>query len=183
MFGTSLSETKDNIDWSSLYMEQTRFTLHHTIPFPLGVKKEIDGYRFSFQSEAKENGLLLFSESFDKPTLMLLDDSFRCGKIYAVEVKGAFPEDTTYLLWQDGEQIKDPYATGLFPKRKYMEKSGQTCLIPDKSMRETFSPGPQIPFKDKVFYMVHPRGFSMKAPVKSGMKGTFAGITEKLSYM
>ena len=164
-------------------MEQTRFTLHHTIPLPLGVKKEIDGYRFSFQSKAKENGLLFFSNAFDQPILMLLDDSFRCGKIYAVEVKGVFPEDTTYLLWQDGDQIKDPYAIGLFPKRKYMEKLRQTCCLPDKCDRESFSQGPRIPFQDKVFYMVHPRGFTMKASVKAGIKGTFAGITTHLSYM
>lgn len=48
-------------------MNQTKFTLHHTTPFPLGVRQTTEGYRFSFVSEAKENGVVLFSKSFSKP--------------------------------------------------------------------------------------------------------------------
>lgn len=164
-------------------MNQTKFTLHHTTPFPLGVRQTTEGYRFSFVSEAKENGVVLFSKSFSKPVTLLLDASFRCGKIYGAEVIGSFPEDTTYLLLQDGERVLDPCATGFWPKRKYMEQCSQTCLLPGKQEHYDIPEGPHIPFGDKVFYMLHPRGFSMKAHGKPGMKGTFAGITEALPYM
>lgn len=164
-------------------MSQNKYILKKAYPFPLGAYKEEDGYRFSFVSDAETCGIAIFSENAAEGDKILLDDSFKCGSICSFKIQGNFPQNFTYMLFMDGELKEDPFAKAFLPKREYMKKTVQTCRPIEKNYDFSSDKAPHIPFADKVFYMVHPRGYTMKSDLKKEVKGTLKGLEKKLPYM
>lgn len=164
-------------------MSQNKFTLKRAYPFPLGAYIEEDGYRFSFVADSKSRGIVIFSDAVPGGEKILFDDTFMCGSICSVKIEGTFPKKFTYMLLMDEELKEDPCAKAFSPKKEYMKKPDQTCKPINMNYDFSADELPQIPFTDKVFYMVHPRGYTMKADLKKELKGTLKGIEKKLPYL
>lgn len=165
------------------YMNQMNYILKRTYPFPLGVHKDEDGFRFSFVSSSKKCGIILYSKESPDGEKIELDDSYSCGSIYSVKIGNPLPTDFTYMFYMGEELVEDPRAGAFSPKRDYGKKLKQTC----KPILNEFDFGedkrPDIPFRDKVFYMVHPRGYTMKSDVKKDIRGTLKGLEKKIPYL
>lgn len=164
-------------------MKELVYSLKKTTPYPLGLKRTDNGLRLSMVSETDNCGIQFWTRESDEKQFVKLDKTCKCGSVYAAEIIGDFPKELIYQLFQDELTYPDPYALASFGKRELGKKAEQYSMLTAVSEEPDDDVKPAIPYADKVFYMLHARGFTMQKDAKTASKGTFKGIEEKLDYV
>jgi isoamylase len=181
-------------------------------PTPLGATTRDGGVNFSLYSRTASGvELLLFDREDDaKPSRVIAFDAVRnrsyhywhafvpglkAGQIYAYRVQG--PTDPANGLRFDPTKVLiDPYGRGLVTPRNYTPDAarrpgdnGATAMksvIVDSAAYDWEGDTPlRLPSARSVIYEMHVRGFTRhpNSGVKEQIRGTFAGLAEKIPYL
>ncbi|MBO5336269.1 MAG: hypothetical protein J6A94_03960 [Lachnospiraceae bacterium] len=156
-------------------------------PYPLGAHLEEDGIRFAFVSAKEKCGIILYDKKTGKKMKKIpFTKEDKKGKIYFKYVTGIKPEEVSYLFYEDEEPVADPYAKAFVSAMSYGKERKETDL---KASFVTYDfdwegdENPKIPYKDCIAYCMHVRGFTKHPTSNVTHKGTFLGLTEKISYL
>ena len=98
----------------------------------------------------------------------------RLGNIYTALIPDF---DDYYMTELRAENYSDTLHFGNFDETK----ARKALLCPEFNWEGDKSP--KIPYEDSFFYMLHVRGFTMHASSGVKHKGTFKGVSEKISYL
>lgn len=113
---------------------------------------------------------------------------FSRGNLRAVLIEGLDPEIYDYNFRIDGKILADPYARRIVGRDKWAD-AGRS---PEQTLRCRYEKSRfswrgdcqvEIPRKDMVLYKLHVRGFTNGLPEKIKDRGTFRGLSRKLSYL
>lgn len=193
----------ERIDIHPTHRYQT-FKLRRGKPFPFGVTLVPFGVNFSiFSSHAKSCTLVLFEKHAAAPFAEIpFPDEFRLGNAFSMVVFDLDYENLEYGYRMDGEFnpeaghwfdktkiLLDPYAKiiggrdkwGIAPNWQDIYQHRARIAFDDFDWEDDRPL--EIPAQDLIIYEMHVRGFTQHP--SSGVKhqGTFAGISEKISYL
>jgi len=159
-------------------------------PLPLGVN-EIEG-RTNFAiavPEGEKCSLLLYKAGEKVPEITYeMPEDQAVGTVRFLSLDHWCPEDYEYNYEIGGEVTVDPYVKGITGREEF------NCTKPSDSHEvrgrvklpsydwEGDMPL-QIPYHEVAAYSLHIRGFTKDSYSKIRHKGTFRGVTEKLSYL
>ncbi len=153
-------------------------------PERLGVFRTHGGYNFAVSVPGGVPAeLLLYRGRGQKPEKVIpLPEEERAGQISAVRVKGLEAGSWEYSYRIGGRITADPYARVV---RKISGKKAGAGVYRGvlSSPAAAAEPALEIPYEDCIFYKVHVRGFTMKAGIAAGYRGTFRGIQEMIPYL
>ena len=172
--------------------------------FPLGATLFFGGVNFSvFSREAVSCTLVLYHHGQMDPFLEIpFPDSFRIGNVYSMMVYGLNIETVEYGYRFDGPY--DPKKGLRFDRSKVLldpfvrSISGRSVWGVEPDYTKTFQHRGQIiredydwqgdkpleiPFTDLVIYEMHLRSFTRHPSSGVRHRGTYAGLTEKISYL
>jgi glycogen operon protein len=174
--------------------------------FPFGATAVPGGINFSiFSSHATSCTLVLFRKGEPKPMVEIpFFDEFRIGNVYSMIVFNLNPEEIEYGYRFDGpwdpvaghrfdktKIVMDPYAKAIGGRDVWGTQPNwddiyqhRARLVMNDFDWEHDHPL-ETPIEDLVIYEMHVRGFTRDASsgVAPSMRGTFAGITEKIPYL
>ena len=157
--------------------------------YPLGVHVKGEHIEASAQYTGRKNcGICFYRNGSDEERVVLFDESCRSGALFSAYIEGIAGLYDSYLLYEDGRRFPDPYA------RKIIGLNRFDTLLPDRALRCALVPQlydwsgdirPEIPYKDSFIYLLHVRGFTMRAEsgVSRKNRGTFRGLIEKIPYL
>ena len=129
----------------------------------------------SFDDPQKECGICFYTADYKEQLKIEFDDCFRCGKLYALRLKGVPESFTCYSFFCGEEKKEDIYAKHVIGQNLYkLEKK----YFDWKSEKK-----PDYAFSDMILYGLHVRGFTKHESSDVINKGTFLGVTEKISYL
>lgn len=155
-------------------------------PLLKGSTKLKDSYNFTFSCEADSVKLLLYNPSgniLKKTVEMTRKD--KTGDVFAVCISGINLDEAMYCYEVNGQKVIDPYAKTIsgcevFGKQEDAVHLSRVCL----SSYDWEEDCPLcIPYHESIFYKFSVRGFTKSMTSKVRYKGTFQGMTEKLSYL
>lgn len=130
-------------------------------------------------------GIVFYDSSFKEECRVEFSDELCYGNVFCVLING-IEELTIYRLFCDDKEYVDPYSTVCSITAEYGIPKSQNDLysvINNKQFVKGFDKDRQlkIPYENNVIYLAHVRGLTMlDGNVKH--KGTFAGVSEKISY-
>ncbi len=143
------------------------YTLHRTLPYPLGAAYTNDGIRFvgEFDSGA-DCGVLIYPESSSAPIKISFPSWAREGRICAMEVKfGGHDSVSRFLTDKNGRGLKYLFFSGdeVFPDPRMEDSSGfgdfGTVTSPFSRIRTdrhiTESKHTSHPYSESIFYILH----------------------------
>lgn len=157
-------------------------------PLPLGVSVESGKVNFAVAApEGKTCSLLIYRRGEKEPcSICPVEESI--GEIRTAAFMDFDAPSYEYNYEIDGEVWLDPYAKAFSGREIWMAPrdagkhevrgridTGDYDWEGDKPLR--------IPYREVIAYALHVRGFTKDISSKVRHKGTFQGITEKLSYM
>ena len=168
-----------------------------------GVRKTEDGAEFGFAlpSEYRQTPgwhrdtpafLLLFRDDDDEPFRRIsLERHVRQGTFSCVRIRDPKLATYRYAYEVDGCIVPDPYGVSFTGCSQYGEiskgpvTSSLSFLNEENAFDWKGDRYPRTPFSDSVFYKLHVRGFTKSATsgVPQQERGTFAGVTRKVSYI
>ena len=125
-----------------------------------------------------ENRLRVYRLSDGTSEDIRLKTEWKFGDAYAVSLVGQNPEDYGYQILQDGIPVAVPDSIGavtVHGERVHLFK------IPEFDWEDDKAPG--IDFDDIYLYKLHVKGFTKQSRSNVKFRGTFSGVTEKLSYL
>ncbi len=156
----------------------------------LGVSRQGKNTNFAVAiGDTDEVLLKLYKNSTDtQPEKVIkLDESFKTGNIFSVTVENYSFKGYTYLFEAKGVSFVDPYA-GLISGRevygKILSRKAQKLIhayVWENRFDWKKDAAPKLDFSDLIIYKLHVRGFTKNAGVAH--KGTYKGVTEKISYL
>ena len=162
-----------------------RLRVEKGIPYPLGVSETIQGINFSMDCHpVLECKLVLYPKSGEPEIIIELTDEFRTGSVFSVQINGLDPKEFEYNYLIDGIIHPDPYGrkfTGMEQYGRPVSEIRTVILINQEYHTRGLSA--TIPYEESIFYLLHPRGFTKHSSSNIKSKGTFQGITEKISYL
>ncbi|MBO4900427.1 MAG: hypothetical protein J5509_09045 [Lachnospiraceae bacterium] len=171
------------------------YTLHKTVPYPLGAAYTPEGVRFvgEFALDA-DCGVLIYPESASAPIKIAFPSWAKEGRIRAMEVRFEGRDSISrFLKDSDGRGLKYLFYSGdeVFPDPRMEDSAGfgafgeVTSCFSRVSTDTCIGNGDHypIPFHDSVFYMLHVRGYTAHPSSKVKDKGTFRGVIQKLPYI
>ena len=150
----------------------------------MGAHKTDKGYAFSYASANPRVKLLLFSADKKEPDYTIeLNSTHKDGDVFSVLIKGIASEISFYLYEDGGFVVTDPYAECLkFSQFEARNESPYGVLTRTRfNWKEDKSPAHSK--EELVIYKIHPKGWTANRFSKVRNKGTFKGITEKISYL
>ncbi len=118
---------------------------------------------------------------------VVMEASERSGAVFSVLIKNFSGRGRTYRYETKGCSFVDPCAKRLIGREVYgkvlthKERSALCAPVWTSPYDWKEDRRPEIPFSDLIIYKLHVRGFSMRAGVAH--KGTFRGVTERISYL
>ena len=173
--------------------------------FPFGASLVSDGgVNFSvFSKEASACSLLLYHAGDKEPYVEItFPEEFKIGNVYTMMIFGLYIEDLEYGFRMDGEHdmaqglmfdksipLLDPYAKSV---------SGRTVWGKEPDWENPFQHRGRIIMEDfdwdgdrplclsqadLCIYELHVRSFTVDSSSKVKHRGTFAGLSEKISYL
>ncbi len=167
------------------------FEVTKTQAYPLGVCFQEEGLHIAAVRQPEshqvsdEFGVILYDRKHKSGIRIPFLEEGRVGSVYAMLLKGYHDKECRYLFYC-GEHIwQDPYCRQIENSRRYgtVGKNLPRCMVLDSAYDWEEDPTPGIAYEDMILYALHVRGFT-KHP-SSGVKyrGTYAGVTEKISYL
>lgn len=132
---------------------------------------------------------IVFFANKEEVGRVLIPDTFRQGSLYSVIIEDLPANIDGYVYMQNGIALADVYAQVVDGLRTYGEFKDYDQMTVYKIPGKDFEWDNDVPLKTplhkSIIYGMHVRGFT-KSPssgVSSKNRGTFAGITEKISYL
>ncbi len=152
-------------------------------PDRLGVTRKHGGYNFAVSVPGGVPAeLLLYRGRSQKPEKRIpLPEKDRIGQISAVRISDLEPGEWEYSYQIGEKRMADPYARILRKITGKKAEAGEYRGVLDAPAGASVPPL-HIPYEDCVFYKLHVRGFTMRAPVEQKYRGTFRGVQEMIPY-
>ena len=181
-------------------------------PAPLGATVVDGGVNFSLYSRTASGVELVFFNKEDdaKPSRVVALDpvanrsyhywhtfvpGLKPGQLYAYRVKGP-NEPARGLRFDSNKVLIDPYGRGLVTPKNYTpdaaRKPGDNAatamksVVVDSSAYDWEGDAPlRLPSARTVIYEMHVKGFTRhpNSGVKESIRGTYAGLAEKIAYL
>lgn len=156
-------------------------------PMILGAKKTDEGYNFAVVSGEKSIELNLYEKGCENPChVIVLDERYRYGDIFAVRVSGIEFGSLEYNYKKGDKIVLDPYAGHVCDVYEFGQSVRERGYR-SKVMLENYDwEGDRplnIPYDETVIYKLHVRGFTKHTSSKVKHKGTYTGIVEKIPYL
>ncbi|MDO4619701.1 MAG: alpha-amylase family glycosyl hydrolase [Lachnospiraceae bacterium] len=156
-------------------MAKTEYSVRPGNPEFPGVKVCDDGVNFATTvPDDLEAELVLTDRSGRELQRIALPVEERVGEVSAVFVSDMKKDSFEYYYLIDGKKVIDPYAGML---------SREAARPVSPSYEWGASDLPMLQPEQLMLYKLHVRGFTKKAGSDVRHKGTFLGLTEKLSYI
>lgn len=153
--------------------------------YPIGVKSHLEGFQFSVICDCKRS---LFLDIFNSEGALIDHVNMLLYKvsedIASVLVKGIEDSDFSYTYEIDGVVTDDSARKNSTAKRAFGDKESRIDagkLYVNGYDWEGDTPL-NLPFNEVYAYQLSVRGFTAHSSSKVKAKGTFQGITEKISY-
>ncbi len=146
-------------------------------PEQAGVTIHEDGINFAVAvPEGQKAELIITNAEGKKKAEIPLPEQPAAGSLRAVLIRDLPDDAAGYYYLVKGRKELDPYA-GLLGK--------DDCRIPDRKPAETVTEDilPDLRPEDLMIYKLHVKGFTKKAKIAAGLKGTFAGLGKMLPYI
>ena len=158
-------------------------------PLPLGAYGVPGGIRFAVDvTESTEPTRLVIRARKDGAQMceVVMNDYRACGSVCAVLVKGVRADRIYYQYMRGNDVVEDIYGMKLYGGRRF----GVYKPLKERAAYEPWNCRfsweddrfPELDFKDMIMYKLHVRGFTRHPSSGVRHKGTFLGITEKISY-
>lgn len=160
-----------------------------------GAGRLADGICFTFEGEQERDCAIRLYDRRGKKDQQRSRDipvpKENCiGAVRSICVRGLDETRYDYNYVIDGEVVVDPYARRIIGREKWAD---ERRLASDFVVRSGFDLGefdwqgdrhPEIARTDMVMYKLHVRGFTKDdAGLKPSVRGTFAGLIEKIPYL
>ncbi len=180
------------------------FRLRAGKPYPFGATFVPGGVNFSvFSRHATACTLVLFRKGAPEPMAEIpFPDEFRIGNVWSMIVFDLDYEDTEYGYRMDGPNnfeeghhfdyskiLLDPYAKAIGGRDVWRQPPNWDDIYPHRARLvyddfdwEDDRPL-ETPIEDLVIYEMHVRSFTQHESSGVRMRGTFAGIREKIPYL
>ena len=165
-------------------------------PCSYGVERSVFGCGFSaILGDFQEAFLLIYTKKINKKgngteeadIKIPIKKEYRFGGKVAFWVEGLPEEEFAYLYQVDGELRSDPAARAVTNHEEFgareIERKNVRCIFPAMVKKDKAVEKPDIPFSDMILYKLHVRGYTMGRNSKVKAKGSFQGLTEKISYL
>ena len=143
-------------------------------------------YNWKIETDAENVELLLFhpgeAEPFER---IAFEEEYRIGNVWTMELDGYDCSNLEYGFEADGVWLADPCARAVVGREVWGQKS---LYFPRARMMQSVfdwkqDKKPEISYADSVIYRLHVRGFTMHESSGVVHKGSFLGLTEKISYL
>lgn len=155
-------------------------------PYPLGARREAGGICFSFVSREENCGIMIYDRASGRKLKKIpFGKEERIGNIHYkwVDVDAA---SVAYQFYEGERLVPDPHAKVFVSKGTYGHRREDRDLRAG-FLTDDFNWGndrnPRIPYEECFCYCMHVRGFTRHPSSGVENRGTFLGITEKLSYL
>lgn len=158
-------------------------------PYPLGVSKCTDGINFSFVSEEKECGVVLFDrKSPEEIARIPFPDSYSIGNIHCMKLQGLLLKQISYCFYENDKLVTDTRGKGftdgyLYGQPLNLLNDVRKAIVPDDKFDWSTDQMPNIPYDQSIVYCLHVRGFTKHISSKVKGKGTFLGVIGKIPYL
>lgn len=151
--------------------------------YPFGIKRIEEGLHISYPFGSKTDCGIVFFPGEDKEQFVSFPRECFDGLCCNATIYGKFPKKFSYSFSENGILIGDRYAKYGNEKRKWMQEDTVIKQFKDSDFVWHSEETEPIPFSEKVFYMLHVRGFTMHRSSGVTGKGTFLGIQNKFTYL
>lgn len=156
-------------------------------PYPLGAHCEGDGIRFSFASEKDACGVIIYDkQSKEKLEEIPFPSESKIGNIHCSYLTKYDPSEILYLFYEGDSIVSDRRGVVYADTKPY----GECCSTEDLKagfITEDFDWAEdrvlRIPYEKSIVYLLHVRGFTQHPSSEVAHRGTFKGISEKISYL
>lgn len=168
-------------------MESRKFKITYYKPEKQGVFSTDGGYCFATElKDGGESGIIFYKKNKEEFRIPFLPEERR-GTLYGIKIEGDDLSSYGYRYYTKDETALDLYT----PKVSGLEKWGNW----DKDRNGIYgNPALEpfdwendiplgIPYEESIIYGLNVRGFTMHKSSGVKNKGTFEGITEKLSHL
>lgn len=168
-------------------------------PIPYGVTVYNDRINFSMAlGNCMRCQIKFYHKNTDKCIgFVSLDETYKRGNVFAVAILRKNLElllkkdnlsiaHLSYTYEADEKELIDPYSVLLFGREQYGSVEKQSKLRGGFSLEEFNWEGDkplEIPLSQSIIYKIHVRGFTKHSSSNVQNKGTFLGVTEKISYL
>ncbi len=167
------------------------FKVVKTQIYPLGVYFRHAGlhiaavHRRIHTEDSAEFGIILYDRKHRGGVRIPFPEESRVGSVYAMLLEGYQNREFSYLFYCGERVWQDPYCRKIECNTKYgvPGKGLLRCMVPDENYDWEQDRAPGIPYENVVLYALHVRGFTKHRSSGVVHKGTYAGITEKISYL
>lgn len=143
----------------------------------------------TFVMEAKTNHpqvLLYDANTLEQKAQIEFPKENRIGRVYYLDYKVQEQEKLVYCFCENGEVLPDTRGKAFLKDKEYgvsRKKADFKAYFPPKPYPWGKDENPQITYQDCFLYLLHVRGFTMDDSSKVKEKGTFLGVTKKLSHL
>ncbi len=156
-------------------------------PLELGTTKTDKGYNFAFCSREESITLLLFKHGSENAEYsIVLDDRYRVGSVFSVELCGIDFREYEYIYKVGEEYVTDPYTKYVTNGSDFGEDNTEKPLR-SGIVTEAFDWEEDRPlcisYSDMIMYKLHIRGFTKHTSSRVPDKGTFSALKAKIPYL
>lgn len=159
--------------------------------YPLGVSVCEEGLHIvavcnqELRDNGDEFGIILYDRKHKNGARIPFPAKSRVGAVYSMLLRGYYDRECSYLfycgekLWQDPycKKIANPYSYGA--KRAAIPR----CMVEGAPYDWEDDRALCYPYEDVIFYSLHVRGFTKHHSSGVQHRGTYMGVTEKISYL
>ena len=167
------------------------FNVTRANAYPLGVSVCEDGLHIAAVrdravcGDTDEFGVILYDKKHRGGVRIPFPEEGRIGAVYAMLLKGYNDRECSYLFYCGSRVWQDPYCKKLAnPGRYGVKKKGLSrCMVQGQVYDWEDDMTLRYPYEDTIFYALHVRGFTKHRTSEVQCRGTYIGVTEKISYL
>lgn len=155
-------------------------------PLLMGTTQIGDSYNFCVSSTSSDLMLNLYPPKGKKSKhiSIKLDETYRFGGVFCVLLEDVDLTGYTYYYSEGERHFVDNYAKSLIGVSEFGGNVKKcTAAVSLEEFDWEGDEAPKISFADSVFYKLHVRGYTKHKSSGVVVKGTFAGLTEKVDYL
>ena len=171
---------------------KTILSIEKTAMLPLGLHMQENSVRFALRmKKVSEVKLNIYKKGKDSPDITIIMDEqsgFKWGEIFSVSISAPgiaslLTNEYEYTYECDQKEFIDAYALSVTHRNVWGKRTDERERAGFFYADMTWAPSPNISFDQSIFYQLHVRGFTKHFSSDVEGKGTFVGLTHKLSYL